>query len=100
MKNFINYSFNEAYISFPNIVNKVKRFIQKILGNNNFKLININVKESKNVNNKIIDDDDILTIFTSLDNCNNTPIYIIFALLVIYWFTIRIIQGLYNRYIL
>ena len=84
LKNFINYSFNEAYISFPNIVNKVKRFIQKILGNNNFKLININVKESKNVNNKIIDDDDILTKFTSLDNCNSKPIYIIFALLVIY----------------
>jgi hypothetical protein len=59
VEKFINYRFNEEYISFPNRVNKVKRLIQKILGNNDFKLININVKQSKNNNNKIIDEDEI-----------------------------------------
>jgi hypothetical protein len=97
VEKFINYRFNEEYISFPNRVNKVKRLIQKILGNNDFKLININVKESKNNNNKIIDEDEILTIFNSLDKCNSKAIYIIFVLLIIYGFTIRIISRLKRK---
>lgn len=97
VEKFINYRFNEEYISFTNKVNKVKRLIQKILGNNDFKLININVKEIKNDNNKIIEEDDFLTVFTSLDKYNSKALYIIFVILIIYGFTIRIISRLKRK---
>ena len=73
------------------------RLVQKVIGDDNFKLININIKENKNINNKEISEDEISLIFQELDHCNSKAIYIIFILLIIYGFSLRLISKMKRK---
>ena len=97
VEKFIYYRFNKNAVSFANRVNKVTRLVQKVIGDDNFKLININIKENKNMNNKEISEDEISLIFQELDHCNSKAIYIIFILLIIYGFSLRLISKMKRK---
>ena len=74
MKNLYTIDFNKNSVSFTNRVNKVTRLIWKLIGDNNFILANITIKENKNKNNNNIEHNEISIIFQELDNCNSKEI--------------------------
>jgi hypothetical protein len=74
LKNLYTIDFNKNSVSFTNRVNKVTRLIWKLIGDNNFILANITIKENKNKNNNNIEHNEISIIFQELDNCNSKEI--------------------------
>lgn len=94
VEKFIKHRFNQKSTSFANRVNKVKRLIKRLLGLNEYNLININIKETKKIKQKILDEKDISLLFTALDECNSKCVYISAIFLFVYGFSFRLISRL------